>query len=291
MSDEIVLDLPEATPATPPDSANGPASDLPQRMSLMELKEKSPADLVTLAETLEIENANAMRKQDMMFAILKTLADEGVEISGGGVLEVLSDGFGFLRSPEANYLPGPDDIYVSPSQIRRFGLRTGDSVEGPVRSPREGERYFALLKVDSINFENPENVRHKVAFDNLTPLYPEQRLTMEMDDPTLKDRSGPCDRHRRAAGQGSALLDRRAASGRQDGHAAEHRQERFGQSPGMLSDRPADRRAARRGHRHAATVNGEVISSTFDEPATRHVQVAEMVIERPSAWSSTSATS
>ena len=160
------------------------------RMSLQQLKETSPADLLALAEKLEVENANSMRKQDMMFAILKTLAEEGVEISGSGTMEVLSDGFGFLRSPEANYLPGPDDIYVSPSQIRKFGLRTGDSVDGGVRAPREGERYFALVDVKQINFEPPENVRHKVHFDNLTPLYPEQRLHMELPDPTVKDRSG-----------------------------------------------------------------------------------------------------
>src|SRR5688572_13433588 len=160
------------------------------RMSLQELKDKSPADLLSFAETLEIENANSMRKQDMMFAILKVLAEEGVEISGSGTMEVLPDGFGFLRSPEANYLPGPDDIYVSPSQIRKFGLRIGDSVDGAIRAPREGERYFALVKVDQINFENPDNVRHKVHFDNLTPLYPEERLKMELDDPTIKDRSG-----------------------------------------------------------------------------------------------------
>src|SRR6201988_3790880 len=160
------------------------------RISLQELKAKSPADLLAFGEKLDIENANAMRKQDMMFAILKTLAEEGVEIEGSGTMEVLQDGFGFLRSPEANYLPGPDDIYVSPSQIRKFGLRTGDSVDGAVRAPREGERYFALVKVDQINFEAPENVRHKVLFDNLTPLYPQERLRMELDDPTLKDRSG-----------------------------------------------------------------------------------------------------
>jgi hypothetical protein len=159
-------------------------------MSLQELKEKSPADLLAFAETFEVENANSMRKQDMMFAILKTLAEEGVEISGSGTMEVLQDGFGFLRSPEANYLPGPDDIYVSPSQIRKYGLRTGDSVEGAIRSPREGERYFALTSVSKINFESPENVRHKVHFDNLTPLYPEERLNMELPDPTIKDRSG-----------------------------------------------------------------------------------------------------
>ena len=161
-----------------------------KRMSLQELKDKSPTDLLAFAEALEIENANSMRKQDMMFAILKALADGGVEISGSGTMEVLQDGFGFLRSPEANYLSGPDDIYVSPSQIRRFGLRTGDSVEGGVRAPREGERYFALVKVDTVNFEAPDEVRHKVHFDNLTPLYPEERLKTEIEDPTLKDKSG-----------------------------------------------------------------------------------------------------
>ncbi|HEX7948432.1 MAG TPA: Rho termination factor N-terminal domain-containing protein, partial [Phenylobacterium sp.] len=160
------------------------------RMSLQELKDKPPVDLLAFAEQLEIESANSMRKQDMMFAILKVLADEGVAISGSGTLEVVQDGFGFLRSPEANYLPGPDDIYVSPSQIRKFGLRTGDTVDGEVRAPREGERYFALVKVDLTNFESPDNVRHKVLFDNLTPLYPDERLKMEIEDPTLKDRSG-----------------------------------------------------------------------------------------------------
>ena len=161
-----------------------------QKMSLQTLKDKSSTDLLTFAESLGVENASNMRKQDMLFAVLKALAEEGVEITGSGVMEVLQDGFGFLRSPEANYLPGPDDIYVSPQQIRRHGLRTGDTVEGPIRSPREGERYFALLKIQTINFEDPENIRHKVHFDNLTPLYPDQRLWMEIEDPTLKDRSG-----------------------------------------------------------------------------------------------------
>ncbi|MFI4951061.1 MAG: Rho termination factor N-terminal domain-containing protein, partial [Caulobacterales bacterium] len=174
----------------PSEIANTIASMGLTRMSLQELKDKAPADLLAFAEQFEIENVNSMRKQDIMFAILKVLAEEGVEISGSGTLEVVQDGFGFLRSPEANYLPGPDDIYVSPSQIRKFGLRTGDSVDGAIRAPREGERYFALVKVDLTNFENPENVRHKVLFDNLTPLYPDQRLRMEIDDPTLKDRSG-----------------------------------------------------------------------------------------------------
>src|SRR5689334_18905104 len=177
-------------PEEPSQAAKAIAAMGLERMSLQELKDKSPADLLALAEQLEVESANSMRKQDMMFAILKTLAEEGVEIEGSGTLEVVQDGFGFLRSPEANYLPGPDDVYVSPSQIRKFGLRTGDSVDGEVRAPREGERYFALVKVDQTNFESPDNVRHKVLFDNLTPLYPDQRLKMEIDDPTLKDRSG-----------------------------------------------------------------------------------------------------
>src|SRR5271155_5441596 len=159
------------------------------RMSLQDLKEKSPAELLAFAEQFDIENANAMRKQDMMFAILKASAEEGVEIFGSGTLEVDQDGFGFLRSPEANYLPGPDDIYVSPSQIRRFGLRTGDTIDGHIRSPKEGERYFALLKVNSLNFEDPEKARHKVNFDNLTPLYPDEWLKMEFEDPTKKDLS------------------------------------------------------------------------------------------------------
>ncbi|MDX1581476.1 MAG: Rho termination factor N-terminal domain-containing protein, partial [Alphaproteobacteria bacterium] len=158
-------------------------------MNLQELKEKTPADLLSVAEDLEIENAGNLRKQDMMFAILKAMAEKGEEISGGGVLEVLQDGFGFLRSPEANYLPGPDDIYVSPSQIRRFGLRTGDTVEGQIRAPKDNERYFALLKVNNINFEEPERAGQKVLFDNLTPLYPDERLKLDREDPTQKDLS------------------------------------------------------------------------------------------------------
>ncbi len=161
-----------------------------QAMKLQELKNKKPADLLAFAEDLEIENASSMRKQDMLFAILKELAERNVEITGTGVVEILQDGFGFLRSPESNYLPGPDDIYCSPSQIRRFGLRTGDTVEGPIRAPKEGERYFALLKVNTINFEDPEQIKHKVHFDNLTPLYPTRWLKMELDDPTIKDKTG-----------------------------------------------------------------------------------------------------
>ena len=159
-------------------------------MKLQELKAKSPTDLLSFAEDLEIENASSMRKQDMMFAILKELAERSVEITGIGALEVLQDGFGFLRSPESNYLAGPDDIYVSPSQIRRFGLRTGDTAEGTIRSPKDGERYFALLKVSSINFEDPDATKHKVHFDNLTPLYPTKRFVMETDDPKAKDKTG-----------------------------------------------------------------------------------------------------
>src|SRR5882724_5314223 len=158
-------------------------------MNLQELKRKTPAELLGFAEELQIENASSLRKQDMMFAILKQLAENEVAIYGDGVLEILQDGFGFLRSPEANYLPGPDDIYVSPSQVRRFGLRTGDTVEGEIRSPKDGERYFALLKVNEINFEDPEAVRHRINFDNLTPLYPDERFTLEIDDPTRKDQT------------------------------------------------------------------------------------------------------
>ena len=250
------------------------------RMSLQELKEKSPADLLALAEQFDIENANAMRKQDMMFAILKSLAEEGVEIFASGSLEVVQDGFGFLRSPEANYLPGPDDIYVSPSQIRRFGLRTGDTVDGGIRAPREGERYFALVKVDQINFENPENVRHKVHFDNLTPLYPDERLVMEIDDPTLKDRTGrvidivsPLGKGQRCLivappRVGKTIMMQNIAKS----IAANHPECYL--IVLLVDERPEEVTDMQR------TVKGEVISSTFDEPATRHVQVAEMVIEK-----------
>jgi transcription termination factor Rho len=251
-----------------------------QRMSLQELKEKTPTDLLAFAESLEIENANAMRKQDMMFGILKALADEGVEIFGGGTMEVLPDGFGFLRSPEANYLPGPDDIYVSPSQIRKFGLRTGDSVEGAIRAPREGERYFALVTVGLINFENPDNVRHKVHFDNLTPLYPEERLTMEIEDPTLKDRSGriidivsPLGKGQRCLivappRVGKTVMLQNIAKSLSANHPEAYL------IVLLIDERPEEVTDMQR------TVKGEVIASTFDEPAGRHVQVAEMVIEK-----------
>jgi transcription termination factor Rho len=250
------------------------------KMSLQELKEKSPADLLALAEKLEIENANSMRKQDMMFAILKTVAEEGVEISGSGTMEVLQDGFGFLRSPEANYLPGPDDIYVSPSQIRKFGLRTGDSVVGAIRAPRDGERYFALVQVSQINFETPENVRHKVHFDNLTPLYPEERMTMELPDPTVKDRSGrvidivaPLGKGQRCLivappRVGKTVMLQNIAKSIETNHPDSYL------IVLLIDERPEEVTDMQR------TVKGEVISSTFDEPATRHVQVAEMVIEK-----------
>jgi transcription termination factor Rho len=256
------------------------ATVAPPRMSLQELKDRSPTDLLALAEGLEIENANSMRKQDMLFAILKGMADEGAEITGSGVLETLQDGFGFLRSPEANYLAGPDDIYVSPSQIRRFGLRTGDTVDGQVRSPREGERYFALVKVDSINFEDPENVRHKVHFDNLTPLYPDERMTMELPDPTVKDRSGrvidivaPLGKGQRCLivappRVGKTVMLQNIAKSIETNHP-----ESF-LIVLLIDERPEEVTDMQR------TVKGEVIASTFDEPATRHVAVAEMVIEK-----------
>ncbi|HRH19967.1 MAG TPA: transcription termination factor Rho, partial [Brevundimonas sp.] len=249
-------------------------------MALSELKDKTAAELVAFAEDLEVENASNLRKQDLLFAILKTLADEEVEISAGGVLEVLQDGFGFLRSADANYLSGPDDIYVSPSQIKRFGLRTGDTVEGTVRGPREGERYFALLKVDSINFEDPENVRHKVNFDNLTPLYPDERLHMEIQDPTLKDRSGrvidivaPLGKGQRCLivappRVGKTVMLQNIAKSIEANHP-----EVFLMVL-LIDERPEEVTDMQR------TVKGEVVASTFDEPSTRHVAVAEMVIEK-----------
>src|SRR3569833_2967118 len=269
-----------AEPEEPSEIANTFASMGLTRMSLQELKDKAPADLLAFAELFEVENANSMRKQDMMFAILKTLAEEGVEISGSGTLEVVQDGFGFLRSPEANYLPGPDDIYVSPSQIRKFGLRTGDSVDGAIRAPREGERYFALVKVDLTNFENPENVRHKVLFDNLTPLYPDQRLRMEIDDPTLKDRSGrvidivaPLGKGQRCLitappRVGKTVMLQNIAKSIETTHPECYL------IVLLIDERPEEVSGVQR------TVKGEVLSSTFDEPASRHVQVAEMVIEK-----------
>jgi len=267
-------------PAEPSAAAKAIAELGLTRMSLQELKKKSPADLLSFGEKLDIENANAMRKQDMMFAILKVLAEEGVEISGSGTLEVVQDGFGFLRSPEANYLPGPDDIYVSPSQIRKFGLRTGDSVDGAIRAPREGERYFALVNVQQINFEHPDNVRHKVLFDNLTPLYPDERLTMELPDPTVKDRTGrvidivaPLGKGQRCLiisppRVGKTVMLQNIAKSIETNHPECYL------IVLLVDERPEEVTDMQR------TVKGEVISSTFDEPATRHVAVAEMVIEK-----------
>jgi transcription termination factor Rho len=251
-----------------------------QAMKLQDLKNKKPADLLAFAEELEIENASSMRKQDMLFAILKELADREVEITGSGVVEILQDGFGFLRSPESNYLPGPDDIYVSPSQIRRFGLRTGDTAEGPIRAPKEGERYFALLKVTTINFEDPEQIKHKVHFDNLTPLYPTKPLKMELDDPTIKDKTGRVIDIVAPQGMGQrALITAPPRTGKTvilqniaKAIAANHPEAFL--IVLLIDERPEEVTDMQR------TVVGEVISSTFDEPATRHVQVAEMVIEK-----------
>ena len=251
-----------------------------QAMKLQDLKNKKPADLLAFAEELEIENASSMRKQDMLFAILKELAERDVEIMGQGVVETLQDGFGFLRSPESNYLPGPDDIYVSPSQIRRFGLRTGDTAEGPIRAPKEGERYFALLKVTTINFEDPEQVKHKVHFDNLTPLYPTRSLKMELDDPTIKDKTGRVIDIVSPQGMGQrALITAQPRTGKtvilqNIAKAISANHPEIFLIVLLIDERPEEVTDMQR------SVKGEVISSTFDEPATRHVQVAEMVIEK-----------
>jgi transcription termination factor Rho len=251
-----------------------------QNMKLQDLKNKKPADLLSFAEDLEIENASSMRKQDMLFAILKELAERDVEILGQGVVETLQDGFGFLRSPESNYLPGPDDIYVSPSQIRRFGLRTGDTVEGPIRAPKDGERYFALLKVTTINFEDPEQIKHKVHFDNLTPLYPTRWLKMELEDPTLKDKTGRVIDIVAPQGMGQrALITAQPRTGKtvilqNIAKAISANHPEIFLIVLLIDERPEEVTDMQR------SVKGEVISSTFDEPATRHVQVAEMVIEK-----------
>ena len=210
-----------------------------EKLNLADLKAKSPKDLLAMAEDLEIENASTMRKGEIMFQILRERADEGWTIFGDGVLEVLQDGFGFLRSPEANYLPGPDDIYVSPEMIRKFSLRTGDTIDGEIKAPEDNERYFALMDCRQINFQDPERARHKIAFDNLTPLYPDERLKMEIEDPTIKDRSAriidlvaPIGK-----GQRSLIVDR-------------------GEPPRVLPDRSADRRTPGRSDRHAAFREG-----------------------------------
>ncbi|MFC0284465.1 transcription termination factor Rho [Camelimonas abortus] len=251
-----------------------------REIKLQDIKSKTPTELLALAEELQVENASIMRKQELMFAILKQLAAEETDIIGEGVVELLQDGFGFLRSPDSNYLPGPDDIYISPSQIRRFGLRTGDTVEGPIRSPKEGERYFALLKVNSINFEDPEKIRHKVHFDNLTPLYPCERLRLESSDPTRKDFSArvidivaPIGKGQRALivappRTGKTVLLQNIAQAITTNHPECYL------IVLLIDERPEEVTDMQR------SVKGEVISSTFDEPAARHVQVAEMVIEK-----------
>jgi len=252
-------------------------------MNLGELKKKSPAELITHAEKLSIENPSTLRKQEILFAILKKLAQKNEQITGGGVLEVLQDGFGFLRAIESNYLPGPDDVYVSPSQIRKFGLRTGDSVEGEIRAPKDQERYFALLKVDKINFDNPEKARNKIAFDNLTPLYPDKQLRMEIEKTKVEkkpdltarliDLVSPIGKGQRSliisppkAGK-TIILQNIAHS------IAENHPECYLMVL-LIDERPEEVTDMQR------SVKGEVISSTFDEPAARHVAVAEMVIEK-----------
>jgi transcription termination factor Rho len=250
------------------------------QMTLQELKRKPPAEILALAESLEIEGANALRTQDMLFAILKASAERGVEIGGGGVVEILSDGFAFLRSPQSNYLPGPDDIYVSPQQIRKFGLRTGDTVEGQIRAPKDGERYFALTKVNSVNFEDPDKVRHKVHFDNLTPLYPNERLKMEIEDPTLKDKTGRIIDIVAPIGKGQrSLIVAQPRTGKtvilqNIAKAIEANHPEVFLIVLLIDERPEEVTDMSR------TVKGEVVASTFDEPATRHVAVAEMVIEK-----------
>jgi transcription termination factor Rho len=251
-----------------------------QEQKLAELKAKSPTELLSFAEELEVEGASSMRRQDMMFAILKELADRDVDIFGGGVLEVLMDGFGFLRSPEANYLPGPDDIYVSPNQIRKHSLRTGDTVEGLIRGPKDGERYFAMMQVNAINFEDPEKARHKVHFDNLTPLYPDQRLKLEVEDPTIKDKSArvidlvaPIGKGQRCLivappRTGKTVILQTIANSIEKNHPECYL------IVLLIDERPEEVTDMQR------SVKGEVVSSTFDEPATRHVAVSEMVIEK-----------
>ncbi len=250
------------------------------QMKLQELKAKSPTDLVSFAEGVDVENASTMRKQELMFAILKNLAEQDTEIIGEGVVEILQDGFGFLRSASANYLPGPDDIYISPSQIRKFSLKTGDTVEGLIRSPKDGERYFALLKVNSINFDDPEKIKHKTHFDNLTPLYPDERFRMELKAPADKDLSArvidlvaPLGKGQRALivappRTGKTVLLQNIAHSITGNHPEAYL------IVLLIDERPEEVTDMQR------SVRGEVVASTFDEPASRHVQVAEMVIEK-----------
>jgi len=249
-------------------------------MKLQELKEMTPIDLLGYAEEKGLENASSLRRQEQMFAILKMAAEADEEITGVGTLEILQDGFGFLRAPEANYLPGPDDIYVSPSQIRRFALRTGDTVEGEIRAPKDGERYFALLKVNNINFGDPEDARHKVHFDDLTPLYPDERVVMEREDPTLEDQTGRVIELVSPIGKGQrALIVAQPRTGKtvilqSIAHSIMANHPECFLIVLLIDERPEEVTDMKR------SVTGEVISSTFDEPASRHVQVAEMVINK-----------
>jgi transcription termination factor Rho len=251
-----------------------------KEIKLQDLKAKTPTELSSFADEVGVENASALRKQELMFAILKQLAARDTTIIGTGVVEVLQDGFGFLRSPDANYLSGPDDIYISPSQIRRFALRTGDTVEGQIRSPKDGERYFALLKVNSINFEDPEKARHKVNFDNLTPLYPTKWLKMEIEDPTIKDYSARVIDIVAPLGKGQrALIVAQPRTGKtvllqNIAHSIAANHPECYLIVLLIDERPEEVTDMQR------NVKGEVISSTFDEPPARHVQVSEMVIEK-----------
>jgi transcription termination factor Rho len=249
-------------------------------MNLKTLKSKSPVELLSMAEEQEIENASTLRKQDMMFAILKRMAEKGEAIFGSGVVEILQDGFAFLRSPEANYLPGPDDIYVSPSQVRKFSLRTGDTVEGEIRAPKDGERYFALLKVNTINAQPPEVIKHRLNFDNLTPLYPEEKLNLEIQDPTYKGLTQRVIELVAPIGKGQrALIVAPPRSGKtvmmqNIAYSISVNHPEVTLMVLLIDERPEEVTDM------ARSVKGEVISSTFDEPASRHVQVAEMVIEK-----------
>ena len=249
-------------------------------MHLKELKKKTSADLVEMAEELGVEGASTLRRQDLMFAILKEVAEDGEEIMGLGTIEVLTDGFGFLRSPEANYLAGPDDIYVSPNQVRKWGLRTGDTVEGEVRAPKDGERYFAITRLTSVNFDDPDAVRHRVNFDNLTPLYPDERLILDSVDPTQKDKSARVIDLISPQGKGQrALIVAPPRTGKtvllqNIAHSITTNHPECYLIVLLIDERPEEVTDMQR------SVKGEVISSTFDEPATRHVQVAEMVIEK-----------
>jgi len=282
MSDTNPTDTPQidvAAPVVSPEAKTEPKTPRLE-MKLEDIKKKKPTEMLAFAEEHGVENASTLRKQELMFAVLKQLAAKDVDITGIGVVEVLLDGFGFLRSPDANYLPGPDDIYISPSQIRKFALRTGDTVEGQIRSPKDGERYFALLKVNRINFEDPEATRHKVHFDNLTPLYPTKWLKMEIEDPTIKDLTprivdivAPIGKGQRALvvappRTGKTVMLQNIA------HSITANNPECFLIVLLIDERPEEVTDMQR------TVRGEVISSTFDEPPSRHVQIAEMVIEK-----------